>query len=211
MYETILDILVRSYVSVINAKSILGRAVHECGATRSTLAVRHLPALLPRLERDVGLFIEPEQRARLHADLAAISPARGPQLTPGCAIATPIRQEADIALVRLRAREVCEELGARSLSMHKVVTIVSELARNLVSYAGGGMLELVPTVHPSPRVLVRAIDHGPGIPHLGAVLDGSWRSKTGLGQGLRGSKRLSDRFDVETGAGGTRVEAEVAL
>lgn len=207
MYENILDILVGSYVSVINAKSILGRVVSECGATPSTLAARHLAAVLPRLEREVGLFLEPAQRGRLHTDLQAIAP--GTQAIRSHS--GTIQEEADITVARLKARQICEEMGARSLAMHKVVTIVSELARNMLSYAGGGTLEIVPSSHPAPRVLLRAVDRGPGIPHLKSVLDGTWRSKTGLGQGLRGSKRLSDRFDIQTGAEGTRVEVEVAL
>jgi serine/threonine-protein kinase RsbT len=208
MYENILDILVRSYVSVINAKSILGRAVQDCGATPSTLSLRHLPNLIPRLERDIALFLEPEQRARLHVELQLISP-NGHASTRSQT--TTVRQEADIGVVRLRARQMCEDLGARSLSMHKVVTIVSELARNIVSYAGGGSVELIPSTNPVPKITIRAVDSGPGIPHLKSVLDGTWRSKTGLGQGLRGTQKLADRFDIETGADGTRVEVEVSV
>ena len=42
-------------------------------------------------------------------------------------------------------------------------------------------------------------------------MSGRYRSKTGLGRGLLGTKRLSDHFDVATGATGTLIVAEVLL
>jgi serine/threonine-protein kinase RsbT len=92
-----------------------------------------------------------------------------------------------------------------------VATIVSELARNIFMYTDGGTIDLVPTAEGPPRLLVRAVDRGRGIAHLDEVMSGRYRSKTGLGAGLLGTKRLVDRFEIETGPTGTRVEAEVAL
>ena len=46
---------------------------------------------------------------------------------------------------------------------------------------------------------------------LERVLSGTYRSKTGMGLGLLGVKRLADRFDVRTGPNGTQVEFEVWL
>ena len=46
---------------------------------------------------------------------------------------------------------------------------------------------------------------------LDHVLSGQYRSRTGLGQGLLGTKKVADRFHVETGATGTRVEFELDL
>jgi serine/threonine-protein kinase RsbT len=61
------------------------------------------------------------------------------------------------------------------------------------------------------RIVVRAADSGPGISNLEQVLTGAYRSKTGLGRGLLGTKRLADKFGVATGASGTTVVAEVGL
>jgi serine/threonine-protein kinase RsbT len=207
IYDAILDVLVRLYVSTINAKSILGRLVQEAGVTPSTLSARELPTLIPRLEREVGLFLEPNQRSRLHADLQGIAGYRSNVRAHSIAV----RIEADIGVARIQARDLCEEMAARNLAVHRVVTIVSELARNMVSYAGGGTLDLIPVMSPTPKIEIKAVDRGPGIPHLKDVLEGTWRSKTGLGQGLRGTKRLADRFDITTSSDGTRVEVEVKL
>jgi serine/threonine-protein kinase RsbT len=206
MYDEILDILKR-YVSSINAQSILGRLVTEQGVSRDTVAAHHIRDFMPKLERDMGLFLEPGQQHRMRAELEAIVGAR--PAVRGHSLS--LRQESDIGEARMRARTICEDLGARSLALHKVATVVSELARNIVSYAGSGTIELVPLTHPSRRVIVRAIDRGPGIPHLDDIMAGNWRSKTGLGQGLRGIKRMADRFEISTGARGTRIEVEIEV
>jgi serine/threonine-protein kinase RsbT len=122
-----------------------------------------------------------------------------------------ISSENDISIVRNEARRICEHLGAGSYTVQKVTTIVSELARNIVSYAGEGRLEIVPINGDGRRIIVRAIDTGPGIPNLQLVMSGRYKSKTGLGRGLLGTKRLADHFDVATGASGTMVIAEVMV
>jgi serine/threonine-protein kinase RsbT len=122
-----------------------------------------------------------------------------------------IFSENDISVVRNEARRICEEVGAGSYTVQKVTTIVSELARNIVSYATSGTLEIVPITEQGRRIILRAADTGPGIPNLELVLSGRYRSKTGLGRGLLGTKRLADHFDVSTGSGGTLVVAEVLL
>jgi serine/threonine-protein kinase RsbT len=78
-------------------------------------------------------------------------------------------------------------------------------------YAGGGAIELVPGGKARPSLLILATDEGPGIPHLDEVLSGRYRSRTGLGAGLLGTRRLVDRFDIKTGATGTRIEVGVDL
>jgi serine/threonine-protein kinase RsbT len=81
----------------------------------------------------------------------------------------------------------------------------------MVLYAGGGIVEISSTNGQSKRVIVTGSDHGPGIPNLNEIMSGRYKSRTGLGRGLIGTKRLADRFDVSTGQDGTRVIAEVAV
>jgi serine/threonine-protein kinase RsbT len=122
-----------------------------------------------------------------------------------------IRSEQDISQARVLAKAMCENARAKSFVTQKVATVVSELARNIVSYTQGGSIELVLTTEGQSRILVRATDSGPGINNLDEVLSGRYRSSTGLGRGLLGVKRLADRFNVRTGRSGTQVEAEVNL
>jgi serine/threonine-protein kinase RsbT len=88
----------------------------------------------------------------------------------------------------------------------KVATAISELARNIVQYAGAGEVEIGSVQGKTIGIEVVARDRGPGIPHLAEVLDGDYRSMTGMGMGLRGTRNLMDYFDVRTAAGtGTEI------
>ncbi len=121
-----------------------------------------------------------------------------------------IQHEQDVVLARRRARQVAEALGFDGQSQTRIATVVSELVRNAFRYAGGGRLRF--TVErdggaADTQVLrIRVSDTGPGIPHLEQVLAGEFRSTTGMGMGLIGTRRLADEFHVETAAGhGTTV------
>ncbi len=54
-------------------------------------------------------------------------------------------------------------------------------------------------------MVIRISDRGPGIDDLPAVLDGSYRSETGLGRGITGARRLMDGFEVQSRPGETVV------
>lgn len=122
-----------------------------------------------------------------------------------------IEREDDVVKARQKGRELAAALGFSSTDQTLIATAISELARNIVSYAKRGTLEIVPITGQGKRIILRASDSGPGIPNLELVLSGRYRSKTGLGRGLLGTKRLADHFDVATGAAGTLIVAEVLL
>ena len=88
----------------------------------------------------------------------------------------------------------------------KVVTAVSELARNTLIHGGGGHAELA-TANDGRRngVLATFVDTGPGIPDLDQALTDGWTSGSGMGLGLSGARRLVDDFtlDSEPGRGTT--------
>src|SRR6185437_16718159 len=99
-------------------------------------------------------------------------------------------------------------LGFDAQDQTRIATAVSELARNIQQYARDGrvVFELEDDDTVGFRMTVQLIDRGPGIPHLQSVLDGTYVSPTGMGVGLAGARRLSDRFDIQTSAGtGTRI------
>src|SRR5690606_30430252 len=116
-----------------------------------------------------------------------------------------IAQEQDIVIARTRARAICAALGGRAVFSQKAATVVSELARNIALYTPGGTIELLPSRAPR-QLVVRATDRGTGIPNLDEIMSGNYRSKTGLGRGLLGTKQVVDDFTIETGANGTRIE-----
>jgi signal transduction histidine kinase len=65
----------------------------------------------------------------------------------------------------------------------------------------------------TPQILrIRVADKGPGIANLQSILDGHYRSQSGMGLGLIGARWLMDHFRVETAAGkGTTVELDQRL
>jgi signal transduction histidine kinase/CheY-like chemotaxis protein len=108
---------------------------------------------------------------------------------------------------RQRARQIATLLGFDVREQTQIATSVSEIARNAFRYAGGGKVEFEIEGETTPQLLiVRVSDEGPGIAHLDEVLDGSYESKTGMGIGLIGSRRLMDHWELHSEPGrGTTV------
>ena len=116
-----------------------------------------------------------------------------------------LRYEHDVVLARQRARAVAGLLGFEHTDQTRIGTAVSEIARNAFQYAGGGRVEFCVKEESPEALVVRVTDQGPGIEDVPAVLDGRYRSSTGLGMGMTGARRLMDSFEVESSAGGTTV------
>jgi serine/threonine-protein kinase RsbT len=117
----------------------------------------------------------------------------------------PIRGEADMNHARMLARETCKLVALRGYQAQKVVTAVSELARNIARYAGAGRIRFRVDTN-TEYIVVIAEDDGPGISNLDEILAGTYRSRTGLGRGLLGSRDLADHFDIRTSPNGTVVK-----
>jgi serine/threonine-protein kinase RsbT len=117
-----------------------------------------------------------------------------------------IHVEGDIIRARGAGRDMCRELGLTEINQVKVATAISELARNIFHYAKTGTITLNRLVTPKPGIEVIARDNGPGIPDVKLVLSGNYKSRTGMGKGLLGARRLVDYFDIDTSpTRGTRV------
>jgi signal transduction histidine kinase len=123
-------------------------------------------------------------------------------------VTVPIESEADVVTVRQRAHRIAELLGFERQDQTRIATAVSELARNAFSYAGGGRAEFILDPTPAPQVFhVRISDKGPGIGDIQTILDGQYRSKSGMGLGILGARRLMDHFKIDSKVGkGTTVE-----
>jgi anti-sigma regulatory factor (Ser/Thr protein kinase) len=118
-----------------------------------------------------------------------------------------IESEGDVVAVRQRARRVAELLGFERQDQTRIATAVSEIARNAFIYAGGGRVEFVVEIKSPQLFRIRISDRGKGIANLQAILDGQYRSQSGMGLGLVGARRLMDRFDINSNPGeGTTVD-----
>ncbi len=117
-----------------------------------------------------------------------------------------IKVEGDIVRARGAGRDMCRDLGLSEINQVKVATAISELARNIFHYAKTGNIALKRLSAPRPGIEIVATDQGPGIPDLKLVLSGAYKSKTGMGKGLLGARRLVDFFEVDSSPDrGTRV------
>jgi serine/threonine-protein kinase RsbT len=206
-FERVTRILER-HLSPIHARSVLRHALSEHNVRSSTFTLGDLAKINGSLARGLRLFATEIASSRALQDIEALTNSRRVEIQP-CAI--DIQAELDISSARAAARRMCEQAGASGFVIQKVTTIVSELARNIVSYTTGGKIELVWKPEPRPRVAIRAVDQGPGITNLPHILSGNYQSRTGLGRGLTGTRRLAEHFDITTGPTGTTVIAEVAL
>jgi serine/threonine-protein kinase RsbT len=109
---------------------------------------------------------------------------------------------------RRLVRRLMERAGFSTMEITRVVTASSELARNMVRYAGGGRIG-VEVIHEATRTGVRVMfeDHGPGIRDIAEAMRDGYSTGGGLGVGLPGAARLVDSFEIESHPGlGTRIE-----
>ncbi len=123
-------------------------------------------------------------------------------------VTTCIETESDVVVVRQRARRIAELLGFERQDQTRIATAVSEIGRNAFIYAGGGNAEFMVEAKGAPQIFcIRISDKGSGIAKLQTILDGQYRSQSGMGLGLVGARRLMDRFHIESVRGtGTTVE-----
>jgi signal transduction histidine kinase/ActR/RegA family two-component response regulator len=122
-----------------------------------------------------------------------------------------IHYEQDVVQARQRTRELAEQLGFEAQDQVRLATAVSEIARNAFQYAQGGTVEFY--VEGEPQTFwIQVHDRGQGIPHLAEILAGQYRSPTGMGLGIVGTRRLMDTFEVDSVPGqGTTIVLGKAL
>lgn len=219
-------------ISEITQRSIFRRLGGMARAQLQHLSTQDRHAIQAELESSVRLFAPARSAqliascaralALLGAPAAAGAPAsladRG-AAAAGAGMAAPaaigkdqclaIDSEKDIASARLEAWSEAVRIGMSKLTSVKVATAVSELARNIVFYAGKGTIELRPRQDlRGTRLEIVAADEGAGIEpeKLDAIFAGTFRSERGMGKGLVAVQRLVDEFQIDSRPGrGTRV------
>ena len=120
-----------------------------------------------------------------------------------------IQSELDASRAALVTTQFSLEEGFDETRSRMIATAVSELARNILKYAGTGEIRLRQVEGPSGRgIEIEAVDRGPGIEDPDAAMQDNFSSGGTLGLGLPGVKRLMDEFLLESMPGeGTRVTA----
>jgi RNA polymerase sigma factor (sigma-70 family) len=224
------DTLLAHEVSGQDTRSLAGELGSTAGAvaaqlnrTRARLRVEYLlaldqaepptercrPVLLAlssgdrRRQREVDAarhLLECDLCARLSEPLMERGQARDDE------IRIPIQADADIVAARQAARDLASRLGFSKTDLTLIATAVSEVARNIVRFAGLGEIVVELLDQPRRGVRVVAMDTGPGIADVEQALTDGYSTYQGLGLGLPGARRLMDEFAIMTEIGrGTTV------
>ena len=113
-----------------------------------------------------------------------------------------IATDADIVKARQVGREMAAGAGCSATDLTMVATAISEIARNLLTHAGGGRIEMGMVDVDGRRCLeIVASDEGPGIADIERALEDGYTTGEGLGLGLPGARRLMDDFTISSEPG----------
>ncbi|SIO92788.1 ATP-binding protein [Vibrio spartinae] len=124
--------------------------------------------------------------------------------------------EADVVMAVVGTFTFVQQLNFSPTVTSEIATIVSELATNIVKYAGRGRIELAEIMHDFERknehgIRVVARDFGPGIPHIEQAMADHFSTSGSLGMGLPGVRRMVDQFEIQsfTEASGTETRGTI--
>jgi len=118
-----------------------------------------------------------------------------------------VATEADVYVAARQVKALARQMGFNEADQTRIETVISELARNIVLYAGEGVIEVqVVTKGKRQGFKIQALDHGPGIADIEQAMKDGYTTSGGLGSGLGGAKRMMDAFHIESAPGrGTKV------
>lgn len=121
--------------------------------------------------------------------------------------AVRVNHESDIADACRRVRHTAQGCGFGHIDVERLVTAVSELARNQFNYATDGEIRIYLNQATNRQgVTIEALDAGPGIVDLAAALKEGYTTGKGLGLGLPAVRSAVDEFHIESQVGcGTLV------
>jgi serine/threonine-protein kinase RsbT len=118
-----------------------------------------------------------------------------------------IASDDDVVTARQLARQLATDLGLGGTDITLLATAISEVARNITTYAGEGEVQLRLVSHGGREgIEVIAADEGPGIADVERAMQDGYTTGNGLGLGLPGTRRLVDDFELQTAPGaGTTI------
>lgn len=119
-----------------------------------------------------------------------------------------VQSEESILLIRRECRNIAKALGFSVIDETRIVTVASELSRNIFTYAQSGHVLIAEVADGCGRKGIEMVfeDSGPGIENVEEAMVQGFTTSKGLGAGFPGSKRLMDDFAIESRPGeGTKI------
>ncbi len=212
--------ILRRYLSEPTSRSLLSSAARRANLRLETMSRADVSALVRELGPGLNIFLqEPKTLQNCKKLLALVATENTPPtdspmprgnngnegefeqhaLAQAHAdyISIPIRTERDIVQARTLGKEMAKQLGFSDVLQTKVATAMSEAARNIFQYAGRGEIYIrkIEGKHRDIEIIVRVQDTEISDPAL--ILSNAYRSKWGMGAGLRRTKRLIDEFKLD--------------
>jgi len=214
LQKELLQVL-NSFTGTVVSQSILQLSIRMAGVDISNLSDDGSQRLADCIRNGINTFIqEPGKRDACLFKVREVLRSSGPHY-PSSGLQgdqVAIADESDILRARTIGHALIRDLGFSSTDQTKIVTVISELARNIFKYAGRGTISVTKLRGNRRGIQIVAHDSGPGIQEIDKIMAGQYHSTSGLGIGLSGSKRLMDEFFIETQPGkGTRITARKFL
>jgi serine/threonine-protein kinase RsbT len=204
----------RPFLGDILSKSMIKLSVVKAHIDVEQYAPEDREPLLTSLKVGLETFIKSDSRReqcsrKLEKLLAAYE---APSTKTDDTIEMGVKEESDIVRIRIAGRTLSADIGFSLTDQTKITTVISELARNIVLYAGTGTITISRLTGNPVGVEIIACDQGPGIAEVERIMNGKYKSRSGMGMGLIGSKNLMDDFDLESEVGkGTTVKVRKYL
>jgi len=118
-------------------------------------------------------------------------------------VAIAISSTESLVEARQKGRDMASDMGFSQSEATMIAAAISELARNIVQYAGRGEIRL--RRDGADMLYVIASDDGPGIADTRQALKPGYSTSGSLGLGLAGVQRIADHFEIASSPGGTTV------
>jgi serine/threonine-protein kinase RsbT len=113
-----------------------------------------------------------------------------------------VERDADVVAARQLGRETAAKVGFKGSDLTLIATAISEIARNIVSFAEHGEIAFSSVTAAGRRgILVVAQDKGPGIANIEQAMKDGFSTGKSLGLGLPGARRLMDEFEITSEVG----------
>ncbi|MEJ1240272.1 anti-sigma regulatory factor [Chryseolinea sp. T2] len=113
-----------------------------------------------------------------------------------------VTREVDVIPFRNRLKEMATKIGMGLVNQTKLITAASELSRNMLRYANGGLITLeVVSKGRENGIRLTFKDEGPGIANIEQAMKDGFSTGKSLGLGLPGTRRLVSDFQIDSKVG----------